>query len=126
MIKLSPLLHIPANTQFKMSPVKTTLAVVVLVFWEVLYGVAGHCTEGEYSVKNMMLRQHNIKKIKISNSFQCLVACEQDVRCQSFNYIITKDICELNNRTKEATPEDFVPDVTRYYYGGVKNKGQLL
>ena len=32
----------------------------------------------------------------------------------------------MNNRTKEARPEDFVPDSDRYYYGRVRNRGLLL
>ncbi|XP_078382733.1 pancreatic secretory granule membrane major glycoprotein GP2-like [Oculina patagonica] len=34
-------------------------------------------------------------------------------------------MCELNNRTKEARPEDFVPDSDRYYYGRVRNRVPL-
>ena len=29
--------------------------------------------------------------------------------CQSVNYIINEDVCELDNRTKEARPDDLVP-----------------
>lgn len=36
--------------------------------------------------------------------------CYRGVRCQSFNYIFTQDICELSNLTKDARPEDFVLD----------------
>ncbi|KAL9963330.1 hypothetical protein ACROYT_G032522 [Oculina patagonica] len=46
----------------------------------------------------------------------CLLECYRDIRCQSFNYVISQNMCELNIRTKEARPEDFVPDSDRYYF----------
>ena len=103
---------------------KTTAIAVMLVLWEILSVTTGQCTEGEYSIKNMMLRQHIFKKVKTSNSFECLATCKEDIRCQSFNYVMSKDMCELNNRTKEARPEDFVTNSFRYYYGLVKNRGE--
>ncbi|XP_027043631.1 protein kinase C-binding protein NELL2-like, partial [Pocillopora damicornis] len=35
--------------------------------------------------------------------------------CQSYNIVILNSKCELNSRTKEARPEDFVKDKDRYY-----------
>ena len=35
-------------------------------------------------------------------------------------------MCELNNRTKEARPEDFVPDSDRYYFGREWQRGRLI
>ena len=37
---------------------------------------------------------------------------------------MTGNFCELNNRTKEARPEDFVPDETRIYVWRWKNIGK--
>jgi len=34
-----------------------------------------------------------------------------------------KEICELNNRTKEASPEDFVRDKDRYYMMKAPKRG---
>ena len=76
--------------------------------------VRGTCFDGKYSIKNMMLRQHIFKEMKTLNSLECLVLCKEDVRCQSFNYVINHDICELNNRTKEAAPKNFVQNFKRY------------
>ena len=56
-------------------------------------------------------------------SLDCRQACNSDVRCQSFNYVIFKDICELNNRTKEARPEDFIRDKDRYYMMKAPKRG---
>ena len=83
--------------------------------------------EAEYSISGMMLRRHIYKKITgapLGNV--CLQECYRDVRCQSFNYVISKETCELNNRTKEARPEDFVPNSDRYYFKRDKDRGKLM
>ena len=48
-------------------------------------------------------------------ALECREACHADFRCQSYNIVILNSKCELNNRTKEARPEDFVKDKDRYY-----------
>ena len=103
---------------------KAKLAVVLLVLSNVCYSGTIYCTQTENSIKSMMLRQYVFKTFLAPTSLGCLVACEEDVRCQSFNYVITRDICELSNRTKEARPEHFIFDVNRYYYGMVRNRGE--
>ena len=83
--------------------------------------------EAEYSILGMMLRRHIFKKITgapLGNV--CLQECYRDVRCQSFNYVISKETCELNNRTKEARPEDFVPNSDRYYFKRDMNRSKLM
>ena len=69
----------------------------------------------EASQFGMMLKGHIFKRMK-EPSYVCLTECRLDSRCQSFNYVISKDTCELSNRTKEARPEDFVSDPDRYYF----------
>ena len=101
-----------------------TAAAVFFIICEVLYGVFSQCTAGQYSIKNMMLRQHIFKTFKTSSPSQCLTTCEEDVRCQSFNYVMTTDVCELNNRTKEARPEHFTASNSRYYFGLFVNRGK--
>lgn len=81
---------------------------------------------GEYSIYGMMLKRHTFKTMKTSISSECLQACYNDVRCQSLNYVISQDVCELNDRTKEARPEDFVPDSDRYYYRKGKKRGIII
>ena len=83
--------------------------------------------EAEYSILGMMLGRHIFKKITgapLGNI--CLRECYRDVRCQSFNFVISKETCELNNRTKEARPEDFVPNSDRYYFKRDMNRGKLM
>ncbi|XP_067037071.1 uncharacterized protein [Acropora muricata] len=73
---------------------------------------------GEYSVSGKFLKGHTFKTITVDSPTRCQMLCSQDVRCQSYNFIISKHTCELNNRTKEATPEDFVDDPWRFYVKG--------
>ena len=77
----------------------------------------------EQSTLGMMLRQLVFKKIKcVSPGLKCLQACNDDVRCQSFNYVISQEMCKLNNRTNEARPDDFIPDSDRYYFKSDVNR----
>ena len=57
--------------------------------------------------------------------FECVLICRQDNRCQSFNWVISTNMCEFSDRTKEARPEDFVPDPDRFYYKRGMNRGKL-
>ncbi|CAH3179058.1 unnamed protein product [Porites lobata] len=85
-----------------------------------------HCDNGEYSIFGKMLRGHIFKTIKVSTPHECLQACNNDIRCRSFNYVIMRDVCKLNNRTKEARPGDFVPDSKRYYFKRTAKSGKIL
>ena len=98
---------------------------VLLVLCQVCYEMSSQQCDGEYSIYGMMLRQHVYKTLNTSISPECLQACNDDIICQSFNYVISKDVCELNNRTKEARPEDYVPDSDRFYYGRVRKRGKM-
>lgn len=102
----------------------TAAAVFFVIIFEVLHGAFSQCTAGQYSITNMMLRKHIFKTFKTSSPSQCLATCEEDARCQSFNYVITTDVCELNNRTKEARPEHFTASNSRYYFGLITNRGK--
>ena len=81
---------------------------------------------GEYSIRGMMLKGHTFIEEKAAIWLNCLDKCDDDVRCQSFNYVISKGICELNNRTKEARPESFVPDSDRFYITRFRERGNVL
>ena len=82
------------------------------------------CGVETYSIYRMMLKGHTYKTFKARPlSVDCREACNSDVRCQSYNYVMFKDICELNNRTKEARPEDFVKDKDRYYIMKAPKRG---
>ena len=93
---------------------------VLLALCHVIHEVTGQqCSPSEQkvSILGMMLQGHIFKKITGATLGNiCLQECYRDVRCQSFNFVIYQDMCELNNRTKEARPEDFVPNSARYYF----------
>ena len=80
----------------------------------------------EYSIRGMMLKRHIFMAKKTANWLKCVDKCSHDIRCQSFNYVISQDICELNNRTKEARPEDFVQDSDRFYIKRLVGRGIVL
>ncbi|XP_044165850.1 uncharacterized protein LOC122949866 [Acropora millepora] len=80
---------------------------------------------GESSVSGKFLKGHTFETITVDSPTRCQMLCSQDVRCQSYNFIISKRICELNNRTKEARPEDFVDDPWRFYMKGGFSRAPL-
>jgi len=85
------------------------------------------CGINSYSIYQMMLKGHTFNTFNARpGSLDCRQACNSDVRCQSYNYVIFKDICELNNRTKEARPEDFVRDINRYYMTKAPKRGSQI
>ena len=84
------------------------------------------CSGREDSISDMMLQGHIYRKItRAPLGDVCLRECYRDDRCQSFNYVIWQDVCELNNRTKEARPDDFVPNSDRYYFKRDCGRGKL-
>ena len=86
---------------------------------------AQDCKKDKHAILGMMLRRHTFKTIKSSIAAECNQACNDDFRCHSFNYVISEELCELNNRTKEARPENFVPNSERYYVRSNKKRGGL-
>lgn len=78
--------------------------------------LAEQCCKSQESIFGMMLKGFVFKKTRVSSPIECLQACNTDFRCHSFNYVFAQDICELNNRTKEARPANFVKDFYRYYF----------
>ena len=105
---------------------RSSMIPTFLALYQILYVVAAQQCRDEYSVYGMMLRRHIFKKTKASNWSTCVQACEDDIRCQSMNYVISQKICELNNRTKEARPYDFVPHDRRSYMKRLRKRGIIL
>ena len=75
------------------------------------------------SVYGTMLRGHVFQESNAANILACSLLCNSDIRCQSINYVISRHLCELNNRTKEARPEDYVQDVDRVYLTRPSERG---
>ncbi|KAL9958364.1 hypothetical protein ACROYT_G035370 [Oculina patagonica] len=86
---------------------------------------AVQCHQKEKSIGQMYLRGHTFKTYKVGWPHECFLRCDEEVTCQSYNFHIGQKICELNNRTKEARPEDFLPDRTRYYMKRANNRVPL-
>ncbi|CAH3026044.1 unnamed protein product, partial [Porites evermanni] len=70
----------------------------------------------ERSILGWMLQGHVYDTLLAERPFTCVLKCREDNRCQSLNWVISLLTCELNNRTKEARPEDFIPNPDRSYY----------
>ena len=105
-----------------------SMAITFLMMSQMFYKLdAQQCiVRGGYPIRGMMLKGHTFIKEKTGIWLNCLDKCDDDVRCQSFNYVISQGICELNNRTKEAKPEDFVPDSDRFYIKQFRERGIVL
>ncbi|XP_068732252.1 uncharacterized protein [Montipora capricornis] len=108
----------------KMNP-RFWFSAVFLITRIGLVRVANQDCHSEYSVYGMFLRGHIFKTVRVQFPGECYMICDQDIRCQSYNVIIGRNICELNNRTKEARPEDFLPDSKRFYMKRAFNRVPL-
>ena len=80
----------------------------------------------ERSISGWMLQGHVYKTTLADLGLHCLLSCSTDDRCQSFNFVMSSYMCEFSDRTKEAIPEDFIPDPDRYYFGKRVNRGNLI
>ena len=78
----------------------------------------------ESSIIGWMLRGHVYDTLLAELPFTCVFKCREDNRCQSFNWVISLLTCEFNNRTKEARPEDFIPNPDRSYYTRDLKRGE--
>ena len=100
---------------------------IVIILWMCyVYEVfTQQCKEDEHAISGMMLRGHTFRTMRSSIAFECHQACYNNFMCHSFNYVISEELCELNNRTKEARPENFVPNSERYYVRSNKKRGEI-
>ena len=73
-----------------------------------------HC-KGAQSVYGTTLKGHVFQESNAANILACSLLCNSNIRCQSINYVTSRHLCQLNSRTKEARPEDYVQDADRVY-----------
>ena len=71
------------------------------------------------------LKNHILKTVAVRTPLDCYFLCQNNMKCKSYNFMITGDICELNNSTKEARPHDFLPDDARFYMGIRPDTGNI-
>ena len=85
-----------------------------------------HCPSfgSQSSISGWMVQRHIYKTMPSDLGLRCLVECRTDDRCQSFNFVLSRHMCEFSDRTKEASPEDFIPDSDRYYFTRKKGRGK--
>ena len=62
----------------------------------------------EVCIQGMALKLSIIKKWSLVAPHLCDIKCEQEITGQSYNYNRKYKMCELNNRTKKARPQDFI------------------
>ena len=103
-----------------------SLVFTLLVVCQMSYKLDAQQCRSEYSIRGMMLKRNIFMAKKTANWLKCVDKCNHDIRCQSFNYVISQGICELNNRTKEARPKDFVQDSDRFYIKRLDGRGIVL
>ena len=70
------------------------------------------------------LKGFTFKTLPDSSPFGCLYHCHSEVRCQSYNFVVKEHVCEMNNRTKEAKPEQFLSDPDRFYMKRGAHRGK--
>lgn len=88
-----------------------------LVIFYLVVTTANQCKPVKVSSAGKALKNHIFRSTAVASVFECQVLCEQDLKCQSYNFFIPEKICELNDRTKETRPQDYVTDETRFYMG---------
>ena len=77
----------------------------------------------EVNIPGMALTGFVFKKMTVTAPHMCDVKCERAITCQSYNYVRKENLCELNNRTKEARPENFLSDPARFYIRRLNGRG---
>ncbi|XP_074630920.1 uncharacterized protein LOC141889509 isoform X3 [Acropora palmata] len=82
------------------------------------------CEAGEFLTPEKTLKNHNFRSVPVGSPLDCHLLCKKDPKCQSYNFVVSGNICELNNSTKEASPRDLVRDDARFYMGMKHAEGQ--
>ena len=90
------------------------ISLLRIVSWIRLGEAAGQCNSGG-SDYGKALTGHTFKKFKVNRPSDCVIRCENEPGCQSYNYKLEEKICELNSRSKETRPMNYITDLTRIY-----------
>ena len=109
-------LHFPISVSVWMAWNSSFL--ILLTFLYLMdHATAKNLCKIEASIPGTALKGYIFKKVSVAAPHMCVIACERETICQSYNYVIGNKSCELNTRTKEARPENFQPDDLRFYMG---------
>ena len=74
----------------------------------------------------MALKGFAFKRMAVAAPHICDILCEREIICQSYNFNRKEQICELNNRTKDARPENFRSDPAWFYIRRLNGRGKNL
>lgn len=85
----------------------------------------GLCHPVERLIGGMYLRGRTFTTIHSRSPEECYFKSEENISCQSYNVVIGQNVCELNDRTKEARPGNFIADQKRFYMKRVYNRGMV-
>ena len=80
----------------------------------------------EVNIQGRALKGFAFKILLTTAPYLCDVKCEQEITCQSYNYNRENKICELNNRTKEARPENFISAPAWFYIRRLNGRGRYI
>ena len=75
-------------------------------------------------IEGKALRCSVFKRWSVATPHLCDVKCGQEITCQSYNYNRKYQICELNNRTKEARPDNFLSAPAWFYIRRLNGRGK--
>ena len=78
----------------------------------------------EVNIQGVALKYSVFKRWSVAAPHLCDVKCGQKITCQSYNYNRKYQICELNNRTKEARPENFLSAPAWFYIRRLNGRGK--
>ena len=84
---------------------------------------AGDQCRIEINIRGMALKGFVFKRMTVAALHICDILCEREIICQSYNFNRKEQICELNNRTKDARPENFLSDPEWFYIRRFKGRG---
>ena len=100
------------------------ISFLFMLSW-ICHGVtAEQCLTPE-PIHGKALKGYTLKTLLNLSSFECLYYCHDEIRCQSYNYVLKENICEMNNRIKEAKPDQFVSDPDRLYDKRGAHRGKI-
>ena len=97
---------------------------VLLFLSNIEYGTANNQCRTEVNIQGMALKRSVFKRWSVAAPHLCDVKCGQETTCQSYNYNRKHKICELNNRTKEARPQNFLSAPAWFYIRRLNGRGK--
>ena len=100
----------------------------ILVFFVLVLSLAAAKDQWrtEVNIQGRALKGFAFKILLTTAPYLCDVKCEQEITCQSYNYNRENKICELNNRTKEARPENFISAPAWFYIRRLNGRGRYI